>query len=188
MSEGPPPTAYPTWIKKQDQTGSAGLDNKMDPPAAWTSLEFWDNDGKPYLKEYEGRGLLENKAALITGGDSGIGRSVAILMAREGADVTICYLPEEQEDADWTIKYVEKAGRKGHGIAIDLKQNESCKKVVDEHMKVHGRLNVLVCNGTSPRCQFFVSSHTNIHSQLLCKKCASTTRISTSTVSRTPSS
>ena len=70
-------------------------------------------------------------------------------MAREGADVTICYLPEEQEDADWTIKYIEKAGRKGHGIAIDLKQNESCKKVVDEHMKVHGRLNVLVCNGTS---------------------------------------
>lgn len=147
MSDGPQLTAYPSWIKPQDQTGSAGLDSKMDPPAAWTQLEFWDNEGKPYLKEYEGRGLLENKAALITGGDSGIGRSVAILMAREGADVTICYIPEEKEDAEWTLNYIEKAGRKGHGIAIDLKKTDNCKKVVDEHLQVHGRLNILVSNG-----------------------------------------
>ena len=93
-------TAYPSWIHAQDQTGSTGLDSKMDPPAAWTQIEHWDNDGKPYLKEYEGRGQLDGKAALITGGDSGIGRSVAILMAREGADITICYLPHEKEDAD----------------------------------------------------------------------------------------
>ena len=102
------------------------------------------------MKEYEGRGLLQDKAVIITGGDSGIGRSVAILMAREGADVTIMYLPEEQEDADWTIKMIEKAGRKGHGIAGDVKDRAFLKSAVDEHLKVHnGRLNVLVNNGKS---------------------------------------
>ena len=96
---------------------------------------------------YVGRGRLEGKRALITGGDSGIGRSVAILMAREGADITICYLPHEKEDADWTIKYIEKAGRKAHGFAADLKDLDNAKKAVEEHMKVHGRLNILVPNG-----------------------------------------
>jgi predicted ATP-dependent serine protease len=143
-------TAYPSWIPKQDQTGSTGLDNKMDPPACWTQIEHWDNEGKPTLKEYEGRGLLEGKAALITGGDSGIGRSTAILMAREGADITICYLPHEQEDAEWTIKFIEKAGRKAHGFVADLKDLDNTKKAVDEHMRVHGRLNILIPNGTSP--------------------------------------
>lgn len=59
----------------------------------WTQLEFWTDDGKPYFYEYEGRGLLKDKAVLVTGGDSGIGRSVAVLMAWEGADVSIVYLP-----------------------------------------------------------------------------------------------
>lgn len=142
------PTAYPAYIQAQDQSGGPGLDSMMDPPAAWTQLEFWDNEGKPYLKEYEGRGLLQDKAAIITGGDSGIGRSVAILMAREGADVTIVYLPAEEEDAKWTIGQIEKAGRKGHAIKSDLSQNNSCKAVVDEHMKVFGRLNILVNNSS----------------------------------------
>lgn len=141
-------TAYPSYIHAQDQTGGPGLEKYLDPPAAWTQLEHWDNDGKPYLKEYEGRGQLEGKAALITGGDSGIGRSVAILMAREGADITICYLPEEQEDADWTINHIQKAGRKAHGFAADLRELDNAKKAVDEHMKVHGRLNILVPNGS----------------------------------------
>jgi len=142
------PTAFPYFVKAQDQSGGPGYESKMETPAIWTQLEFWGDDGKPYLKEYEGRGLLENKAAIITGGDSGIGRSVAILMAREGADVTIMYLPDEQEDADWTIKMIEKAGRKGHGIAGDVKDHGFLKKAVDEHLKVHNnRLNILVNNG-----------------------------------------
>ena len=140
-------TAFPAFIKPQDQTGGPGLETKTETPAIWTQLEYWDQDGKPYLKEYEGRGLLKDKAVIITGGDSGIGRSAAILMAREGADVTIAYLEEEQEDADYTIKQIEKAGRKGHGISGDLKDEATCKKIVDEHMKVHGRLDVLVNNG-----------------------------------------
>ncbi|KAK5950069.1 hypothetical protein OHC33_008784 [Knufia fluminis] len=150
MSEKPkaPPTAYPAdELKAQDQEGSKGLDAVLEPGANWTQLEFWDDEGtSPYLKDYEGRGLLKDKAVLITGGDSGIGRSVAVLMAREGADVSFVYLPEEEEDAQWTKKAIEKAGRKAHLMALDITSEENCKKAVDEHVKIFGKLNVLVNN------------------------------------------
>src|SRR4051794_32778916 len=143
----PPPTAYPsTSIEPQDQEGGPGLDAKLKPAANWTQLEFWTDDGKPYLQEYEGRGLLKDKACLITGGDSGIGRSVAILMAREGADISFVHLPEEETDAKKTIEEIEKAGRKAHSMALNLRERENCKKAVDEHMKVFGKLSVLVNN------------------------------------------
>lgn len=76
-SKGNPITAYPWEIPSQDQVGvggSKGLDSEMKPAANWTQLEFWDDNGKPFLQEYQGRGLLKDKAILITGGDSGIGR------------------------------------------------------------------------------------------------------------------
>ena len=143
-----PPTAYPsTSLKAQDQEGSKGLDAKLEPGANWTQLEYWDDEGKnPYLKDYEGRGLLKDKAVLITGGDSGIGRSVAILMAREGADITFVYLPEEEEDAQFTKKQIEKAGRQAQNIALDITVEDNCKKAVDLHIKKFGKLNVLVNN------------------------------------------
>lgn len=143
-----PPTAYPsTSIKAQSQTPGKGLDSKLEPAANWTQLEFWDDEGTtPYLKEYEGRGLLKDKAVLITGGDSGIGRSVAILMAREGADVSFVYLPEEEEDAQQTKREIEKAGRKAHLMALDITSRDNCKRAVDEHMKNFGKINVLVNN------------------------------------------
>lgn len=148
--EDAPPTAFPSWeISAQDQSGGPGLDKDMKQQAVWSQLEYWGDDGKPYLKEYEGRGLLKDKAVLITGGDSGIGRAVAILMAREGADVSIVYLPEEEEDAKFTIGQIEKAGRKGHGMQLNLREEENCKKAVEEHVKVFGKLNVLVNNGSS---------------------------------------
>lgn len=143
-----PVTAYPWKITPQDQQGGPGLDKDMVEQANWTQLEYWGDDGKPYLKEYEGRGLLQGKAVLITGGDSGIGRSVAILMAREGADVSILYLPEEEEDAKFTIKQIEKAGRKGHGMQYDLTEEANCKAAIDEHIKIFGKLNVLVNNSS----------------------------------------
>ncbi|KAI4764857.1 short chain dehydrogenase/ reductase-like protein [Aureobasidium sp. EXF-3400] len=149
MSEQEGPVIAYTWqISAQDQQGGPGLDKDMKEQANWTQLEYWDDKGKPYLKEYEGRGLLQDKAVLITGGDSGIGRSVAILMAREGADVSILYLPEEEEDAQYTIKQIEKAGRKGHGMQYDLKEEANCKAAIDEHIKVFGKLNVLVNNAS----------------------------------------
>lgn len=125
-----PVTAYDAWkdLKPQDQSGGPGLDTKLDPNANWGQLEYWE-DGKPYLKEYEGRGLLKDKAVLITGGDSGIGRAVAVLMAREGADVSFVHLPEEEEDAKATVKMIEKAGRKAHPMAYNLREDANCKKV-----------------------------------------------------------
>lgn len=67
-----PITAFEWKIPAQSQTGSKGLESKMKPSANWTQLEYFDDSGeKPYLKEYEGRGLLKDKAVLITGGDSG---------------------------------------------------------------------------------------------------------------------
>lgn len=75
-----------------------GLDTKLDPEPSWSQLEAWDENGKPYLREYKGSEKLTGKTALITGGDSGIGRSAAVMMAREGCDVTIVYLPQEEEE------------------------------------------------------------------------------------------
>lgn len=144
-----PLTAFPHEIEAQDQSGGPGLDANMKNQAVWTQLEYWGDDSKPYLKEYEGRGLLKDKAVLITGGDSGIGRSVAILMAREGADVSILYLPDEKPDAEWTLEQIKKAGRKGHGMEYNLREVDNCKKAIEEHMKVHGKLNVLVNNSES---------------------------------------
>ncbi|TKA62664.1 hypothetical protein B0A55_10059 [Friedmanniomyces simplex] len=147
MSSDTPITAYP-WkeLKPQDQSGGPGLDTKLDPSANFSQLEYWTEDEKPVLKEYEGRGLLTNKAVLITGADSGIGRAVAVLMAREGADISFVHLPEEAEDAQVTLKLIEQAGRRGHAMPLNLREGENCRKAVEEHMQTFGKLNVLVNN------------------------------------------
>jgi hypothetical protein len=148
MSQDAPITAYPaTSIEPQNQEGGPGTDAATKQKAEWTRLEFWDENQKPYLKEYEGRGLLQGKAALITGGDSGIGRAVAILFAREGADVSIVYLPEEEEDAQFVKSKIEEAGRKANLMQFDLKKRENCQAAVEGHIKAFGKLNVLVNNG-----------------------------------------
>ncbi|KAL1953683.1 hypothetical protein VTO42DRAFT_2356 [Malbranchea cinnamomea] len=86
--------------------------------------------------------------ALITGGDSGIGRSVAILYAREGADVTIVYLPEEEPDATETKKAVEAEGRSCLLVPGNLMDRATCKQAVDEHVKKYGRVDILVNNAS----------------------------------------
>lgn len=142
-----PITAYPSVeLEEQDQEGGPGFDSELKPAANFTQLEFWSDDAKPYLQEYEGRGLLKDKAVLITGGDSGIGRSVAILMAREGADISIVYLPEEEKDAQWTKRQVERAGRRANLMSLNLREEDNCKKAVEGHVKAFGKLNVLVNN------------------------------------------
>lgn len=154
-----PLTAYPSVeLQSQDQEGGPGLDSDLKPAANFTQLEFWSDDVKPYLKEYEGRDLLKDKAVLITGGDSGIGRSVAILMAREGADVSIVYLPEEEKDAQWTKAQVEKAGRKANLMSLNLREEDNCRKAVDGHIKAFGKLNALVNNSASISCCLLLTS------------------------------
>ncbi|HTU26354.1 MAG TPA: SDR family NAD(P)-dependent oxidoreductase, partial [Pirellulales bacterium] len=96
--------------------------------------------------EYKSAGKLSGKTALITGGDSGIGRSVAVLFAREGADVAINYLPAEQEDADETRRHVKKAGRRCLLLPGDLRDAEFCRELVEKTVEEFGKLDILVSN------------------------------------------
>ena len=96
---------------------------------------------------YRGSGKLTGQAALITGGDSGIGRAVAIAFAREGADVAIAYLPEEQADAEAVAGWVEKAGRRALLLPGDLKDPAHGRDLVARTVAEFGRLDVLVNNG-----------------------------------------
>ena len=95
---------------------------------------------------YRAAGKLEGKVALITGGDSGIGRAVAVLYAREGADVAITHLPEERGDADETRAAVEGEGRRCVVIEGDLTEEQFCKDVVARTARELGRLDILVSN------------------------------------------
>ncbi|WLI76149.1 SDR family oxidoreductase [Kosakonia sp. H02] len=95
---------------------------------------------------YRGSGRLTGRKALITGGDSGIGRAVAIAYAREGADVAIGYLPEEESDAAEVIKLIEAEGRKAIAIPGDIRSEDFCKKLVKEAVDGLGGLDILVNN------------------------------------------
>lgn len=94
---------------------------------------------------YRGSGRLTGKKAVITGGDSGIGRAVAVAFAREGADVLISYLDEE-EDAQQTVRVVEEAGRKAVALAGDITQEEHCKQIVQRAVQEFGQIDILVNN------------------------------------------
>lgn len=95
---------------------------------------------------YKGAEKLKDKVAIITGGDSGIGRSVAVLYAREGANVAIVYLPEEGVDAKETAEYVVKEGGKCLLIPGDVKDSEFCRKAIEKTVKEFGKLDILVNN------------------------------------------
>lgn len=95
---------------------------------------------------YKAAGKLKGKKALITGGDSGIGRSIAVLYAMEGADSFIAYLPAEESDAQDTKKLVEEKGQKCFLHATDLTSRENCKKLVEEAVKEMGGIDILVNN------------------------------------------
>jgi NAD(P)-dependent dehydrogenase (short-subunit alcohol dehydrogenase family) len=116
----------------QQQT-PPGHEAPLDPPA---------DHGE---RRYRGSGRLEGKSAVITGGDSGIGRAVAIAFAREGADVLISYL-EEDEDARETARWVEEAGRKAVLMAGDIADPAHCRAIVDRAVEAFGRIDVLVNN------------------------------------------
>lgn len=98
-------------------------------------------------ESYVGYGRLEGRVALITGGDSGIGRAVAIAFAREGADVAISHLGNgETKDAEETLRWVAKAGRRGTHHPAELSTSDACEQLVREVVGVHGRIDLLVNN------------------------------------------
>jgi NAD(P)-dependent dehydrogenase (short-subunit alcohol dehydrogenase family) len=104
-------------------------------------------------QSYRGSGRLEGKKAVITGGDSGIGRAVAIAFAREGADVLISYLPDEEEDAQETAKWVTEAGRKAVTVPGDLREEEQCQQVIDRAVSDLGGIDILVNNAAYQMAQ-----------------------------------
>ncbi len=95
---------------------------------------------------YKGSGKLQGKAALITGGDSGIGRAVAVLYAREGASVAIVYLPQEQVDAEETKRAIEAEGQRALLIPGDVTDPQFCRDAVAQTVKAFGKLDILVNN------------------------------------------
>lgn len=129
-----PTTKYPKPPFKPQSQPWPGLTSKMDP--------------KPDNGEtsYKGSGRLTGRKALITGGDSGMGRAAAIAFAREGADVAINYLPAEEPDAKEVVELIKKAGRKAVAIPGDLRDENFCKRLVEDAVKGLGGLDILVNN------------------------------------------
>src|SRR6201991_3675619 len=97
-------------------------------------------------ESYRGSGRLAGRRALITGGDSGIGRAAAIAYAREGADVAINYFPTEEPDAQEVVALIQAAQRKAVAIPGDLREEAFCRRLVDEAVSGLGGLDILVCN------------------------------------------
>jgi len=104
-------------------------------------------------ESYRGSGRLQGKKAVVTGGDSGIGRAVALAFAREGADVLIVYLEAEEKDAQETVSLVEDAGRRAVTVPADLTEEEQCQRVVDRAVQEFGGIDVLVNNAAYQMAQ-----------------------------------
>ena len=102
---------------------------------------------------YRGSGRLTGKRAIITGGDSGIGRAVALAFAREGADVVLSYLESEAEDADETVRLVEDAGRRAIRCPGDIRDEATCTKIIDTAISELGGLDILVNNAAYQMAQ-----------------------------------
>jgi len=125
------------------QKGSVvGIESRMNP------LPEFEHQEGPNWELYKAAGKLQGKKALITGGDSGIGRSVAVVYAMEGADVAIVYLPEEQEDAEVTKQHVEKYGRRCLLLPYDIRVEANCERAVRETVEAFGGLNILINNAS----------------------------------------
>ncbi len=129
-----PAEEYPKPPFQKQQQEWPGLACKMNPPP---------DNGET---SYEGRGRLLGRKALITGGDSGIGRAVAIAFAREGADVAISYYPTEDQDAKEVTELIRAAGRKAVALPGDIREEAVCTQLVAEAVKALGGLDILVNN------------------------------------------
>jgi NAD(P)-dependent dehydrogenase (short-subunit alcohol dehydrogenase family) len=147
-----------------------GRDSKMSPQA---------DHGED---SYTGNARLQNKVAIITGGDSGIGRAVAIAFAREGADIVLAYLKDEQKDAQETARWVEHAGRKIVLMPGDIQKASFCKKLVATAVKKLGRVDIVVNNAAYqrtyekpadiPEAEFDRTFRTNVYGTFLLSQAA----------------
>ena len=130
----PQDPSEPSGQPGPEQVPHPGLESQLETPS---------DHGE---SSYRGSGRLEGRRALITGGDSGIGRAVALAFAREGADVAIVHLPDEQTDADETLRLVKDAGRQGLSLPGDVRDESFCTSAVQRTVDELGGLDVLVNN------------------------------------------
>ncbi|MBS1189730.1 MAG: family oxidoreductase [Rhodocyclaceae bacterium] len=163
------PQPKPHSPPPQHQERQPGREGEMQPPP------------ESFARHYVGSGKLQGKVALVTGGDSGIGRATAIAFAKEGADVAIAFL-EECQDAHDTREAIEACGRQGISIAVDLGNEEGCKALVEEVVNQFGRLDILVNNAGEQHPQKSISDitaeqlertfRTNLFAMFYCVKAA----------------
>ncbi|KZE97953.1 General stress protein 39 [Geobacillus stearothermophilus] len=133
-------TKQQTTLPPQHQTRQPGLQTEMNPQPVT-------------IKDtYKGSGKLENRVAIISGGDSGIGRAVAVHFAKEGADVAIIYL-NEHEDAEETKRLVEQEGRRCLAMAGDIGDEAFCKEAVKQTIEAFGKLDIVVNNAAEQHPQ-----------------------------------
>jgi NAD(P)-dependent dehydrogenase (short-subunit alcohol dehydrogenase family) len=138
--QGPPPP-FPEQVQ--------------EPPGAEAEMRPQADHGQD---SYRGLGRLTDRVALVTGGDSGIGRAVALAFAREGADVAIAYLSED-EDAQETVRLVEAAGRRGFAVAGDVGDEAHCHGLVERTVGELGRLDILVNNAAFQTTHDSITEH-----------------------------
>lgn len=151
----------------------------QQPPGLASKMSPQPDHGE---ESYRGSGRLKGRKALITGGDSGIGRAAAIAYAREGADVVINYLPEEQTDADEVVQLITDAGQNAYAIPGDITSSEFCKQLVNDAVEKLGGLDILVNNAGKQQAvdslselseeQFDATMKTNIYAPFWITKAA----------------
>ena len=142
----------PEYPEQTQMDQHPGLDQEMQPEPDYG------------FETYRGSGKLEGKKAVITGGDSGIGRAVALAFAREGADVVLSYLEEEEPDAEEAARAVEDAGRKALRVPGDVADEDRCQALVQKAVDEFGRIDVLVNNAAH---QMTVDGIADVSTELL---------------------
>ncbi|GAA1448500.1 glucose 1-dehydrogenase [Leifsonia poae] len=165
-----PVDRYPSVDAPEQQQPAPGLDEELTPTA---------DRGE---ETYRGTGRLEGRCALITGGDSGIGAAVAIAFAREGADVAIAYLPDEEQDARAVVELIEKSGSTAVALPADITTPDACRALVGDAVEALGGLDILVNNaGKQQFCerledlsdeQFDETFRTNVYAMFWITKAA----------------
>lgn len=135
-----PTTPYPTSFPAQHQTEQPGLESMMNPTPQFDDVR------------YKGSGKLQGKVAVITGGDSGIGRAVAVAYAKEGADVCIVYF-NEHDDADDTVKHLKQYGKTCLAVPVDISQKAACQQAIDQTIAKFGKLDIVVNNAAEQHPQ-----------------------------------
>ncbi|MGI5484396.1 SDR family oxidoreductase [Streptomyces lavendofoliae] len=136
-----PVTRHPRPDFPEQEQQHPGWTGPMDPPP---------DHGED---SYRGTGLLRDRVAVVTGGDSGIGRAVCLAYAREGADIVFTHLPEEEEEARETARLVEEAGRKAISTAADNRDEEQCRDLIHRVVEEFGRIDILVNNAAYQMAQ-----------------------------------